>query len=62
MKAIGKDINMNFGLENGVKICYKKKYSQRKMYVGSTLCRTKIHRPDILYILLRQSRDVQLPP
>jgi hypothetical protein len=36
MKVISKDINMNFGLENGAKICYKKKYSQRKMYVGHT--------------------------
>jgi len=25
MKAISKDININFGLENGAKICYKKK-------------------------------------
>jgi len=25
-----------------------------------TLCRTKIHQPDILYVLLRQSRDVRL--
>jgi hypothetical protein len=24
MKAISKDINMNFELENGAKICYKK--------------------------------------
>jgi hypothetical protein len=30
MKAISKDIKMNFGLENGAKICYKKGTARRR--------------------------------
>ena len=32
-----------------------------ELYAIRTLCRTKFHRPDISYVPLRQSRDVQLP-
>jgi hypothetical protein len=36
VKAIGKDINMNFGLEKCAKICLKKGRVQSKIYNGST--------------------------
>jgi len=37
MKAISKDVNMNFGLEKYEKICLKLGRVQRKTYVRSTL-------------------------
>jgi hypothetical protein len=39
-------------------------YSENKIYVFCCICTlysTKIKRPDISYVSLRQSRDVQLP-
>jgi len=37
-------------------------YLETALHVsGGTLCSTKIKRPDISYVPLRQSRDVQLP-
>jgi hypothetical protein len=36
MKAINKNVNMNFGLEKCAKICLKLRRVQRKTYAGRT--------------------------
>ena len=39
MKAISKDININFGLERCASICLKKGRVQSKIYIGNTIAK-----------------------
>jgi hypothetical protein len=62
VKAISKDINMNFGLEKCAKICLKKGRVQRKTYIESTLeqdIKELDQRKAYKYLGIEESQDIE---
>ena len=62
VKAISKDINMNFGLEKCARICLKRGRVQSKMHIGSTFendIKELDPRKAYKYLGIEESFDIQ---